>query len=186
MPQKENSTSDWKDTFANKLKQFFDKPVEDEYHFTLSSPYEGEQKKTASEQTSKSEEAFEAKNIFASLPVCLEYIKVKYNTLINSDIILREFTLLARNRQYKALLFFIDGMVDSQLINNNVLEALMMRNRANIFDNEVEQVVSEAKTNNITVRKIRKFNLEDYIFDCLLPQNNVKKVSTFAEAFSRC
>ena len=77
-------------------------------------------------------------------------------------------------------------MVDSQLINNNVLEALMMRNRANIFSAETEQVVSEAKTNNITVRKLKKFNLEDYIFDCLLPQNNVEKVSTFDEAFSRC
>ena len=43
----------------------------------------------------------EVKNIFSSLDVTLEYIKVKYNTLINSDIILREFTLVARNRQYK-------------------------------------------------------------------------------------
>lgn len=116
--------------------------------------------------------------------VSLEYIKVKYNTLINSDIVLREFTLTARNRQYKALLFFIDGMVDSQLINNNVLEALMLRNRANIFDREQDQIISEAKTNNITVKKVKKFNLEDYIFDCLLPQNNVEKVSTFDEAFN--
>ena len=77
-------------------------------------------------------------------------------------------------------------MVDSQLINDNVLQALMLRNRANIFDNVDNQIVSEAKTNNITVKRIKKFNLEDYIFDCLLPQNNVQKVSTFDEAFSRC
>ncbi len=183
MPQ-ENSANNFKDKLTNKLQNFFNKPIYDDYHFTLSS--NDETNITSSTPEKESEKTFEVKEIFASLPVSLEYIKVKYNALINSDIILREFTLIARNRQYKALLFFIDGMVDSQLINNNVLEALMMRNRANIFSAETEQVVSEAKTNNITVRKLKKFNLEDYIFDCLLPQNNVEKVSTFDEAFSRC
>ena len=130
----------------------------------------------------ENEKMFEAKEIFPSLNVTLEYIKVKYNTLINSDIVLREFTLTARNRQYKALLFFIDGMV--ALINNNVLESLMLRNRANIFEADQNQVISEAKTNNITVRKVKKFNLEEYIFDSLLPQNNVKKVSSFDEVFN--
>lgn len=177
----QNNQSSWKEKIANKLDQIFNDNTSHE-HFTLSSPYEGET--TATENLQKNEKDFEVKNIFPSLPVNLEYIKVKYNTLINSDIILREFKLLARNRQYKAFLFFIDGMVDSQLINNNVLEALMLRNRANIFDNEPEQVVSEAKTNNITVRKVKKFNLEDYILDCLLPQNNTQKVTTFDEAFN--
>ena len=181
MPQE-----NWKDKLSAKLQQFFDKPIHDDYHFTLSSPYAGEVQTATDNEIQQNEKKFDVKDIFASLPVTLEYIKVKYNTLINSDIVLREFTLTARNRQYQALLFFIDGMVDSQLINNNVLQALMLRNRANIFDNEETQVISEAKTNNITVKKIKRFNLEDYIFDCLLPQNNVQKVSTFDAAFTRC
>lgn len=65
--------------------------------------------------------------------------------MINSDIVVREFTLTARNRQYSAFLLFIDGMVDSTLVNDNILEALMLRNRANIFDGNQNQVISEAK-----------------------------------------
>ena len=60
----------------------------------------------------------------------------------------------------------------------------MLRNRANIFDGDQNQIVTEAKTNNITVKKVKKFNLENYVFDCLLPQNNVKKVTTFSQAFT--
>lgn len=36
-------------------------------------------------------------------------------------------------------------MVDSTLVNDNILEALMLRNRANIFDGNQNQVISEAK-----------------------------------------
>ena len=71
--------------------------------------------------------------IFPSIDVSLEYIKVKYNTMINSDIVLREFTLNARNRQYKAFLLFIEGMVNSEFLNNNVLTPLMLRNRSNTY-----------------------------------------------------
>ena len=64
----------------------------------------------------------------------LEYVKTKYNTLINSDIIVREFILNARGNQYKAFLLYIDGMVDSQILNDFVLESLMLRNRNNLFN----------------------------------------------------
>ena len=171
-----------KNSLITYVKNIFSYEPKEQYHFSIPETNEEIKNNPNSLETSNIETP---KEVFPSIGVNLEAITSRFNTLINSDIILREFTLLARNRQYKALLFFIDGMVDSQLINNNVLEALMLRNRANIFDNEIEQVVSEAKTNNITVRKVRKFNLEDYIFDCLLPQNNVQKVSTFDEAFSR-
>lgn len=177
-------------SFKNKLtdivKNMVETPETNDYNFTLSSAYEtiSEDINMMPEKIDENEKTFESKNIFSSLPVNLEYIKVKYNVLINSDIVIREFNLNARNRQYKAFLLFIDGMVDSQLVNDNVLTALMMRNRANTFDGEQNQVISEAKTNNITVRKIKKFDLENYIYDCLLPQNSIEKVSTFQEAFN--
>lgn len=184
---KQNSESNWKNAFLEKLKSIFDEPNKNIYDFSLSSHYE-ESKESPNQLTTKqiqeNEKMTEVKNIFPSLDITIEYMKVKYNTLINSDIVMRNFVLNARNRQYKAMLFFIDGMVDSQLINNNVLEALMMRNRANIFDGDQNQIVSEAKASNIVVKRVKKFNLENYVYDCLLPQNNVKKITTFDSVFS--
>lgn len=190
MDEKENQKSKWQEKLANSLKSYFEGSNAQEYHFHLSDSSETENNNSASpaslttKQIQENEKISEVKNIFSSLEVTLEYIKVKYNTLINSDIILREFTLSARNRQYKALLLFIDGMVDSQLINDNVLQALMLRNRANIFDGDENQIVSEGVANNITVKRVKLFNLEDYIMDSLLPQNNVEKVTAFSDAFS--
>lgn len=178
----------FQEKLTNTLKSVFETPEENKYDFSLSSPYIPEEGSSDSDLTTEkvqeNQKLFESKNIFPSLSVTLEYINVKYNTLINSDIVVREFTLSARNKQYKALLLFIDGMVDSELINDNVLEALMLRNQANTFEGTQNQIVNEAKASNITVKKVKKFNLEDYVFNCLLPQNSVKKVTTFDEAFS--
>lgn len=131
-----------------------------------------------------SDEFSDIKEIFPSIDVNIEYIKVKYNLLINSDIVLREFLLTARNKQYRAFLLFIDGMTDMDLVNNYVLKPLMLKNNANSFDGNQNQVVSEAVTNNITVRKVKKFNIKEYILNCLLPQNNIKQQKEFKEIFS--
>lgn len=120
-----------------------------------------------------------SKTIFPSICVNLDYIKTRYNTLINSDITIREFMLYARNKQYRAFLLFIDGMVDSNLINDFVLKPLMLKNTANSYDNPQDRIISEAKTNNITVRKVKKFDIVEYVSNCLLPQNNLSKQTDF-------
>ena len=51
--------------------------------------------------------------IYPSISVNLEYIQTKYNTLINSDIKIREFDVTVRNKVYKAFILYIDGMSDS-------------------------------------------------------------------------
>ena len=109
---------------------------------------------------------------------------MKYNLLINSDIITREFILNARGKQHKALLLYIDGMVDSQSLNDFVLQPLMMRNKNNLFDGDQNRIISEAVSNNITVRKVKKFDLADYIESCLIPQNNIEKTNSFDVIFS--
>ena len=123
-------------------------------------------------------------NIYTSLDVNLDYIKTSYNLLINSDIITREFILNARGKQYKALLLYIDGMVDTQILNDFVLEPLMMRNKNNLFDNSQNRIISEAVSNNITVRKVKKFDLAEYIENCLIPQNSIKQTNSFDDIFS--
>lgn len=122
--------------------------------------------------------------IFPSVTVNSDYLKTKYNLLINSDIIFRDFILNARGKQYHALLIFIDGMVNTEIMNEFILEPLMMRNRNNSFDGGQNRVISEAVANNITVRKVKKFNLPNYISSCLVPQNAIKQVSTFEDCIS--
>ena len=124
------------------------------------------------------------KNVFTSLDVNLEYIKVRFNTLINSDIVIREFTLNARGKQYRAFLIYIDGMSDPIRINDFILNPLMLRNRSNIYDGNYTNIFSEAVTNNITVRKVKKFDLTDYIYNSLMPQNDVKKFKIFDDLVS--
>ena len=168
-------------SFMNLLKNVFS-PVQDNPHeFILPTDNLSNSSTLANEEFDKLDDV---KEIFPSIDVNIEYIKTKYNLLINNDVILREFTLSARNRQYKAFLLFIDGMISIDLVSNYVLKPLMLRNSSNSFDGEQNQVISEAVSNNITVRKVKKFDLKDYIYNNLIPQNNVKIRSDFKDIFS--
>lgn len=123
-------------------------------------------------------------NIYPSLSVNEDYMKSKYNLLINSDIILRNFTINARGKQYSAFLLYIDGMVDSKIMDDFILKPLMLRNKSNSFDGSQNKVISEAVTNNITVRKVKKFDLPSYLIDCLMPQNAVTQETYFEDVIS--
>jgi len=119
------------------------------------------------------------RTIYSSLSVNIDYIKSKYNTLINSDIILREFKLNIKGKEYNALLLFIDGMINSNSINDFILKPLMSK-----AESKLSQGPSLV-TNNITVKRVKKFNLEDYIYDSLIPQNNMKMMTKFKDVFDR-
>ena len=107
------------------------------------------------------------------------------STLINSDIIIRQFTLNARGKQYDAFISYIDGMVDSKIMDDFILKPLMMRNKNNLFDSSQNKVISEAVTNNITIRKVKKFDLSNYIMGCLMPQNSLNEIKDFDKVCSR-
>lgn len=130
------------------------------------------------------EDEMQKKKISTNLNTNLEYVRTAYNTFINSDIVIREFTLNARNHQYNAFLLYIDGMIDSNIMNDFILNPLMLRNNSNLYDKNQNKVVSELVNNNVTIRKIKKFNLSEYLFNCLMPQNSVKKIENYEEAFS--
>ena len=159
------------------LNKFFSYSPPLEYNFTLPDNSNKEELK----KDTKNEKVKSDEKIFPSISVNKEYMQVKYNTLINSDIVLREFTLNARGRQYNAFIIYIDGMIDSKIMDDFILKPLMLRNRNNLFDGPQNRVVSEAITNNITVRKVKKFNLANYLINSLIPQNSVKQVNTFSE-----
>lgn len=161
-------------------KYFAYTPVQ-EYQFNLS---EDSEQNSQLELDNLNNPQKQIEDIFPSLSVNLEYMKTRYNLMINSDVVLREFTLNARGKQYNAFLFYIEGMVDSIMLDDFVLEPLMLRNKSNNYDGAQHKVVSEAVANNITVRKVKKFDLASYVMNCLMPQNNVKTQSKFSDIIS--
>lgn len=162
--------------FKDLFKKLFVYRDKNEYNFTLAESPKEQDLNSSPEDVELPSQT----NIYNNLNVNLDYIKVKYNTLINSDIILRRFDIIIRNKEYKALLLFIDGMVDSELINNFILKPLMPINK----NDSTLNVSHTTITNNITVKRIKKFNLENYIYTSLLPQNTVQKIKTFDEVTS--
>ena len=121
----------------------------------------------------------------------LEFMKYRYNSLINSDVIIREFKLIANNTEYKAALIFIDGMVDTQVINTAVMRPLMLRNQSNskeVTENDSpsdsKEVIAEYNNNDVIIRKVKRFDLKKYIYNHLIPQNSVKMVSKYDDAIS--
>ena len=164
-------------------KRIFGFVENNQYEFMLSNSSENNGNKENKTSYDNSKIA-DIKDIFPNINVNLEYVKIKYNTMISSDVVIRKFNLIARNREYKAFLLFIDGLVDTDLINNYVLKPLMLKNTANSFDGDQNHIISEAVTNNITVRKVKKFDIVSYISNCLLPQNSLEKVNKFEDIFS--
>ena len=129
----------------------------------------------------------EPQKIFTEIDKNLYFLKYKYNALICNDFIIRDFSLLAQNIEYKAFVMYIDGMVDSPVINEFILSPLMMRNRANIFDDKQKKFVSEKKIDNVTLKNFKKSkekNLVDFIYNSLIPQNSVDKVTDFSDVYS--
>ena len=191
---KDNNIKSLKDLFISS-KQYFHKIFYEDgtnsYDFTLpdttnsivtdmSTNYSSNETLNLDNETLQSADTSNNK-VFQSLDVNLEYIKSRFNTLINSDIKIREFTLNARNKQYKAFLVYIDGMISQDIMNNYILKPLMLKNSANSYEGNQNRIVSEAKTNNITVRRVKKFNITEYISNCLLPQNTVENRTKFDE-----
>ena len=161
--------------FKQIMNNLFKYNPEKKYNFSLPS---------ITTQYSNINDEKKKKQIYTNLSENLDYIKTKYNTLINSDIVLREFILNARGKQFKAFLIYIDGLCNSEQINDFILNPLMLRNRNNTFDGNQNRVVSESVNNNVTVRKVKKFDLLNYIYNSLMPQNSVKKVTDFDEIIS--
>lgn len=127
---------------------------------------------------------FEKEEISCHLKENLDYMKLKYNTLINSDVIIREFTITAKGKEFPAFLFYIDGMSDSNLINDFILEPLMLKNEDNLYTEDSTYFLPSKENKQVPIKKIKKFDLTEYINNCLLPQNALKKETKFSSVIS--
>ena len=162
--------------FKNLLnKIFLYKEPLDTYEFSLSQNEDNSKNNKDSDSYIKDNTD---QNIFDHLDVNIDYINVKYNTLINSDIKLRKFKLNIHGKEYNAMLLFIDGMINSESINNFILKPIM--NKYSVSYKQESPIIR----NNVTIRKVKKFNLEEYILNTLVPQNTMQKVNSFKEVFS--
>ena len=116
--------------------------------------------------------------IDSSIDINFNNIKSRYSSSINSDVILREFKFRANSKTYNAFIVCIDGMIDSDLVNNFLLRPLMQAN------NNSSQ--KEIYLNGIKLKKNKKFNLEKHILDTIIPQNAIKNVESLDELILRC
>ena len=128
-----------------------------------------------------SEEEFitsEDKTVSKVLDENLEYLKIKYSMLINSDIKLRKFTLTIQNKKISSALLYIDGMVSDENINDFVLQPLLLKN-------SIKMTESPNTNQEKPQKKYIKFNLENFIYSSLLPQNSVSKEKEFKDIISK-
>ena len=176
----------------NKFFQFFKKlfeyKPEKPYNFSIGEEkFDIENKKNNDTNSTNSENQADPKNIFTKVSDNLNFLKYKYNALISTDVIIREFSLLAHNTQYNAFVIYIDGMVDSPSINEFVLSPLMIRNRANVFDEKQKKFISEETVDKVKIKKIKnekETNLTEFIYNSLIPQNSVTKITEFSDVYS--
>ena len=181
-----------KNNLINTIKNYFIYSPDQSYSFTLSSAenqelYTNENSASSCKTNNrhlarKTSTKTNLDKIYSSLNVNLDFLKVKYNTLINSDIIIRQFSLIAKGKEFKAFLLYIDGMINSTMINDFVLKPLMLRNKSNTYSDDNSSAI--AVSGNITVRRRKKFSIEDYIYNCLIPQNSITRETDFTKVIS--
>ena len=111
-----------------------------------------------------------------SLSNNIEYLKSIYKSNISSDINIREFKIPIKNKKYNASLFFIDGVTDTISINDFILKPLLLKNSIEMKDSSTDikksNNLAETTPKSLTVKK---FNLENFIYDSLIPQASVTK-----------
>lgn len=173
----------------NKLINLITYKAPNEYNFVLPNSEEIDELTNSEEETEETKSPIlntqsEPSKVFPSLEVNLEFIKRKYNSNINSDIKIREFAINVRGKQYSAFLLYIEGMIDSNSINKFVIEPLMIKNLSNTAPDNPD-IISTAVTNNVTVRRVKKFDLTTYISDCLVPQNDISTSNKFNDIIKK-
>lgn len=167
--------------FINFVSNIFKYKEKNTYNFVLPDA-DASQDSTINDSNSLDSINSINKNLDKDINKNLEYINSKYNTLINSDIKIREFVLTINNKQYKSFIFYIDGMIDTDIINRFVLNSLMLEDKSSILSPYTNKGNSHDNS-KVEIKKNREIDLVNYISNCLLPQNDVSKKSNFNDIF---
>ena len=156
------------------IKDFLNKTFaykkEDSYNFILP--------KNSNDISSDEFKKIDTTQVYKSLEKNLEYLNVKLNLLINSDFKIRKFNIPLITKNIPAFLIYIDGMVDSNSINNFVLEPLFLRN-------SIKMNASKVYTQDASGKKCIRYNLENFLYSSLIPQNNISKDTKFSNIIEK-
>jgi len=101
------------------------------------------------------------KKISGDLGFNINVMKKIYKIPGNSDLVSRQFNITVADKVLKGFIVFIDGLTDRVSISNNILQPLML-------------------LSNIDIREDVK-NLGEFIYNRLLPFNQIKKVDNYKE-----
>ena len=85
------------------IKNFVDNLFKNNYNFSIVNNKNENCKNISTDQI----------KVYPQINKNLDFIKSKYNILINSDIKIREFETLAQNQTFKSFIVYFDGLVDS-------------------------------------------------------------------------
>lgn len=120
--------------------------------------------------------------IFPSLDVNLEFLKEQYCFENNGDINIREFTIPVKSKNFKAFILYIDGIINQDSINDFILQPLLLRNSISMTPSKTENT---AIAQNISVKRVKKFNLEEFLVNSLIPQNSLTLSNNFKEIIEK-
>ena len=59
--------------------------------------------------------------VSADIDINFKYIKERFNYPVNNDIVIRKLEL---KNEKRAFIVFIDGMVDTEVVNDNIIQSL--------------------------------------------------------------
>ena len=132
--------------------------------------------------TNNSEEKLLNSKIYPSLDVNLDIIKDIYRLNKNSDINIREFTLPIKSKNFKAFILYIDGIINQDSVNDFILQPLLLKNSINM---NPAQNNSTAITQNISIKKVKKFDLQEFLINSLIPQNRIVVADNFKKVIEQ-
>ena len=90
----------------------------------------------------------------------MEYIKKTYNYPDNGDLIIREFKVVAKDKNLDAFLVLFDGMVDSNIVDSHILKPLMLLSNVEVKGKEKDlaQYINNHLISHSQVKMTKKMN----------------------------
>lgn len=108
----------------------------------------------------KEDESDELEEVSKDINKNLEYIKKTYNYPDNGDLIIREFKVVAKDKNLDAFIVLFDGMVDSNIVDSHILKPLMLLSNVEVKGKEKDlaQYINNHLISHSQVKMTKKMN----------------------------